>query len=147
MERRHRRLLRKASSRSRFVDRHASSISLLVLLAGTAGLSWFALWFLNRADTTSPHLNWPTAEARVVRYRIMNWAESRREGANFIEYWAEYRLRYEVDGKSYELWWPTDIVSRTRSGATGEAAHDVITARFVVRYDPKHPWNAEASRK
>ena len=81
-----------------------------------------------------------------MTYRIMNNAAPRRNGA-YIRYWAEYKLRYEVDGKRYEMWTPTDVASRTRAGATGEAAHDIISARFLVRYNPKHPWNAVATRE
>lgn len=127
-----------------WLDDWKTTIVLLLAVTGALiGLSWLFSW----ADKPAHHENWRTAEARVVGYKIMSWAEPRREGHNFIEYWAEYKLRYEVDGKPYEMWTNTDIVSSTRAGATGAAAHDMISARFVVSYNPRHPWQAEAKRE
>ena len=134
---------RRSSSVERFRYWKLPILLLLATVFGSAG----AFWLLNRPETVPNHENWPTAEARVVNYRIMNDAGPRRGSANYIRYWAEYRLRYEVNGKRYEMWTPTDIVSGTRAGATGEAAHDMSAARFLVHYDPAHPWNADATRQ
>jgi hypothetical protein len=81
-----------------------------------------------------------------VDVRIMNDAEHRRGPRNYIWFWAEYKLRYEVDGNRYEMWTPTNIAASTQAGAAGEAAHDRIDARFLVRYNPMRPGEAEAER-
>lgn len=121
-----------------------TTIWMLATLSASAGV----LWLLDPPHSIPQRQNWPTVEAKVVDVRIMNnrvypWGE----GPTFIQYEAEYKLRYLVNNNTYEMWTGSGIQKRTRNEAASEAAHDRRDAHYLVRYNPKHPSNAEAERQ
>lgn len=120
----------------------------VVWLIATVGVSVGVLWWLARPDPALHHENWPVVEAKVVDSRIMNnriYPHGR--GPTFIDYEAEYKLRYVVNCKTYEMWTSSGIDKSTRAAATSEAAHDRLFAHYLVRYNPEYPSQAEAERR
>ena len=117
----------------------------VIFMIAVVTASTAALWLLHRADSTPEHLDWPTTPARIVGLRITTFMPLSSR-TPFVRYDAEYKLRYEVNGKLYETW-ASGLSRLTRTAVTNDAEDDMQSAIYVVRYNPKHPSQAEAKRQ
>lgn len=119
------------------------TLPLLVLVVAIVLLSALFLWLGIRSDRASDERDWLTTSSDIIDSRVMQDQLESISGVRII-YFGEYKLRYSVAGKEYEIWQDAEVTGDSRQEIALKLANGRPYAHYAIHYNPKHPSQVRA---
>lgn len=117
----------------------------LIALGVATLLCSLSLWWLSKRADNGISDAWPSANCEIVDARVMQDELQGIRGVT-ITYTGEYKLRYAVAGKEYELWHDTGLEASSRNELSLKLQIMRSRTQYSVRYDPSNPRHAQVER-
>jgi hypothetical protein len=112
----------------RFGSLRSPKVILLSLLFALAVVSFAYLVYAGRAGSW-----WIAPQCKVVESRVIP------SQSNSAIYRGEYRVEFEVNGKTYSTWADSGVTGRDKSAVEAKVSNLNIACPVRVRYNPNKP--------
>ena len=119
------------------------TLPLLVLVVAIVLLSVLFLWLGIRSDRASDERDWLTTSSDIIDSRVMQDQLESVSGVR-ITYSGEYKLRYSVAGRQYEIWHDAGLTGDSRDEVVLKLANSRPYEHYTIHYNPKHPSQVRA---